>query len=268
MSKYDYNGVVLPSLPEVDGYPYKLIVSISDTNEYFLMFETEPFVVIESRITFPVDSRYIVYRCSADDTAWTTGVIDVEEGTSEYIAIDTRAIYIWTNSDISDTDGNIVYSGTEPMEVVLTVAINSTAMTLGRLMGRRIAAQRKKRQLVAYLYDGVRLPKLPEWNKEAYPYGWIFSLTGSSFGFHLCSERPYIYAETGYMRGPSGALTDMGWLCNSNRMTKWIAESTNGNGRTSTGEDDMVVPLWTNFDLLDDNGDLFLAASEPVPVYE
>lgn len=50
--------------------------------------------------------------------------------------------------------------------------INQSAKMLGYLMGRMIPRHLAKLP-VAYLYNGVRLPKLPEWNKETHPYAVI-----------------------------------------------------------------------------------------------
>jgi hypothetical protein len=36
-----------------------------------------------------------------------------------------------------------------------------------------------------YFYNGVELPALPEWDKEAYPYAAIFPLTNGTDGYSL-----------------------------------------------------------------------------------
>jgi hypothetical protein len=52
--------------------------------------------------------------------------------------------------------------------------MDKTSLTLGWLVGRRIAGQRTKQKTpIAYLYNGVQLPPLPEWDREKYPYAVI-----------------------------------------------------------------------------------------------
>lgn len=128
----------------------------------------------------------------------------------------------------------------------------------------------KKREPVAYLYNGVRLPKLPEWDRAVYPYAVIYGF-GSQFRFlfDVCSERPVRYFNSGtngYSVGcPNGcqslyfgtesSLWNNGqpYMQNDHYSRYW--NSTNG-------------PVWANFDILNEDGTVALATSEPIPVYE
>ena len=131
---------------------------------------------------------------------------------------------------------------------------------------------------VAYLYNGVSLPKLPEWDRETYPYvvmdlGVVLGTITISVYFvkepkHLCFEHveyeiKSIYIEAGEtfqrctMNGKSyEELAEKEW--------NPIKEVTEDNGKYVR---DYCVK-WANYDVLDTDGTVYLAASEPIPVHE
>lgn len=116
-----------------------------------------------------------------------------------------------------------------------------------------------KREPVAYLYNGVRLPKLPEWDREMYPYASI-TRSGEKYFFRAYGEplmtkedSPYLEFEDGEAIVVIYELQDDLWF--------FHGES------SSTGG--MRQPLvWTGFDVLNEDGSVYFAASDPNPVYE
>lgn len=122
---------------------------------------------------------------------------------------------------------------------------------------------------VAYLYNGVRLPKLPEWDKEKYPYIVIDN------SYYIGEVRPsacelYALREMPTLLNPGYGDID-GFLfdkfadhvyCRIENDV-WGAFKTSGMDETT-----MFHIIWTNFDLYYEDGTLHMAASEPVPVYE
>ena len=112
---------------------------------------------------------------------------------------------------------------------------------------------------IAYLYNGVQYPTLPEWDKEVYPYAYISKanqlnvLSGVTFGMNdgypslkiAPVNHPFYYGGTDEWNGPYTANDITG---------EWVRCS---------------AIAWANFDVIDasDNSTI-LAASEPVPVYE
>ena len=120
---------------------------------------------------------------------------------------------------------------------------------------------------VAYLYNGVRLPKLPEWDRVAYPYAFISNEVLNSVVFHALAKCPY----------NNGSPTSKGTICNPYDEAIPLVQcflSADGNswGYLVTGSlgtaGQISEPFWANFDVLYQDGTLSLAASEPTQVYE
>ena len=138
---------------------------------------------------------------------------------------------------------------------------------------------------VAYLYNGVRLPKLPEWDKEKYPYAvlerYIYPTDGTEVLVDkttlTCSPAPFTY-EAQYdsdviASRPTAGDTAAYMECHIDHLQ----------GETNWGEKKVYnlsymeapfisihpLPYWTNSDIIRNDGNgVWLAASEPVPVYE
>lgn len=121
------------------------------------------------------------------------------------------------------------------------------------LCGRPV--QWPKGEPVAYLYgpDKVRLPKLPEWDKERYPYAYICFKESTGYVFavnsievNVNSEKTMIVYSNDYIRN----LVDGEWAA----------------GRAGLG----FTPVWANYDVCyaEAPSTVVLPASDPVPVYE
>ena len=124
------------------------------------------------------------------------------------------------------------------------------------------------REPVAYLYNGVRLPGLPEWDREMYPYVMMADMTKS--GVH---DAIYCY----FLSSKDGQITDPDTLLGfvySSKINYGICvfEKTQPEDGWSDFNDKRSatfgVPFWANFEVLNADGSVYLAASEPVPVYE
>lgn len=108
------------------------------------------------------------------------------------------------------------------------------------------------REPIAYLYNGVRLPKLPEWDRGVYPFAVIFA----SGAFWIMTELPYISSE-----GNTYALSAQ-YKIYTVQNGEYVLKS------SSSGVQVGSAPIWSNSDLYNSNGTLYLEASDPVPVYE
>lgn len=118
----------------------------------------------------------------------------------------------------------------------------------------------RKKSPIAYLYNGVRLPALPEWDREAYPYALMwgaYSWTGYTYYLDVCAEIFYdgsnIGVSGGYQR----------FFCPEGNPTKWSS--------STSGEESLVCSIasvmWANFDVMGENGAVVLAKSTPIPIY-
>lgn len=105
-----------------------------------------------------------------------------------------------------------------------------------------------------YLYNGVRLPKLPEWDKEAYPLCIICE------GEERFVLRCYSSNKKGVLQ--SGVPIFIGDIRFILSDEVWVQTDYRYDGDVS---------IWANYDLMywivDDEYALYLAASDPVPLY-
>lgn len=111
-----------------------------------------------------------------------------------------------------------------------------------------------------YLYNGVELPELPEWDKETYPYAFMRQTTittllyVSSAPYHESAFEPGTITPSENCTGKRFALQDGAWNEAGNFAHNSLIDSYSG------------APCWANFDVLGLDGSVLLAASEPVPV--
>lgn len=120
----------------------------------------------------------------------------------------------------------------------------------------------KPRKPTAYLYNGIRLPALPEWDRKKYPYAMVgcYAYVGT-YWLYVLSE-PAHDSVSGVPNTANGGA-GMCFVC---EIDKWeLAESWGTEGPDSP----IVEEVWVNYDYLASDGvTVKLAASTPVPVYE
>ena len=110
---------------------------------------------------------------------------------------------------------------------------------------------------IAYLYNGVRLPKLPE---SELRYAVIWDVGLDYYRLMLSSELPYaVTTDNGsYLHFP-GAHD---YYDNKPKPYKWTYVGNVDAGHTGYAPGSVV---WSNFDLCYEDGTLVCTASEPVP---
>lgn len=153
-------------------------------------------------------------------------------------------------------------SNTEAVETVTETWLRSfqAGLALG-LTGKPLPI---KKEPVAYLYNGVRLPKLPELDRETYPYAYIHKL-GTAYQLFVFSQAAhYDPSYTEYLMFDDGVTGSyLLYECADNSASwEFILDDTDVACLVYTSV------FWTNTDVLDTSGGVYLAASEPVPVYE
>lgn len=128
MARYSYNGTVLPQLPEWDKekYPYAIIFGNagSVSNRYELLCISAPFSAPSGDdLKFSASVDGYEYTCLDTDGSWTdhgeavwdTGGIT---GDNVFLAIIVSTNpFVWTNTDILDDAGNVVYAASTPVIV-------------------------------------------------------------------------------------------------------------------------------------------------------
>lgn len=103
------------------------------------------------------------------------------------------------------------------------------------------------------LYNGIELPQLPEWDKTLYPYAFVYKIISSKYGLVVCNSQPYY-------NGDNVCIDGAGLMCGvSVDSDKWVAPHTAS--YKSYGS-----VFWTNTDILNSDGTIYLAASDPIPV--
>lgn len=107
-----------------------------------------------------------------------------------------------------------------------------------------------QKEPIAYLYNGVRLPKLPEWDKIKYPYA-VISQYQNTGGFYLSLDSaPITVSDSGLLtyRSKQYTVVENEWVDSHQLLSTSV--------------------VWANHDVYTKNGNSFLAASAPIPIYE
>lgn len=150
-----------------------------------------------------------------------------------------------------------------------------------------------QKEPVAYLYNGVRLPKLPEWDREKYPYAYI--TVSESYNYTSVTLRLYQsmftainadwsggwellgdgddYSEAKLTYKTADGIADTTWSDFKTTAFTFVLGTVVVDGvtkqyraRICTYPSDDVV--WSNHSFSGPNGEDWITASEPIPVYE
>lgn len=185
---------------------------------------------------------------------------------------------IWSNHKILNEDGSTYVEASNPMQK-FDLKSWLTGFALG-LAGKPLPFAPAQKEPVAYLYNGVQLPPLPDWDREAYPYA-VMSLyeidwfgTSGTAQLWLYSQHPESSGDTLELWLPQ--IGDLMYEIKSDSLAS-LAEFTDwGSPTTITERKGYSIDNagWANFDMYyqtnidGKKGQLYLAASDPVPVYE
>lgn len=126
---------------------------------------------------------------------------------------------------------------------------------------------------IAYLYNGVRLPKLPEWDRGVYPFAAITKTTILNTTSYCLYVAQSMYTDY-YTEGDGGwrLLADGGLKSASisTSATEWPDPKAVAGFPTRLSVDTYSHNgvLWSNHSFYGPNGEEWITASDPVPVYE
>jgi hypothetical protein len=255
-----YNDYVLPNPPAYDraAHPYALVTvrhhTDGTTTPLNFYYSAAPFLYVpgaheyENNVT---NTGYTVSK-SYKDGSWNgTTAITKTAGDMNVYPDDV----IWCNVDILDDTGAVFLAGSK-------IEYPTMRSWLTAYLAAQCAPPLKlpDKQPTAYSYNGVVLPKLPEWDKTVYPYVTItFSEYGFGYFFRGYTDAMLYNGEYGYFADGEASqrychLIDGEW------GDLWT-NSTSYSVNTSS-------IVWTNTDILNEDGTIYLAASDPIPVYE
>jgi hypothetical protein len=285
---YLYNGHRAPGLPVYDPavYPYGLIVSANGDNTSLILMlcVNRPYYGVnpQDRTQTGVynTGRMLVYTCTDTDKAWTFSLETENPLTAN--DDDPGGGVLWTLEDILKTDGSVWMAGTQPVpERVSEAWVRSflEGLALG-LTGAPLPYGGT--EPVAYLYNGVRLPKLPELDKTVYPYAYIIYAEALG-GYRLILQQTYVESydyngETKVRENYDPSWTDYKAETGSQWATRETYIDTDDGwafGYSKSYTADMYPTnilseyVWTNYDIANStSGNVDLPASDPIPVYE
>ena len=132
---------------------------------------------------------------------------------------------------------------------------------------------------IAYLYNGVQLPDINKvWtDKETYPYAYMeLVISSTQTGTVLVLTSNPMFVGTDSNGNFSSMLTASTKVFSYSTLVEDGASWDIMNNYTNDEEDpfsnldnDIISALWANYDVMNrDDGSVYLAASDPVPVYE
>ena len=117
------------------------------------------------------------------------------------------------------------------------------------------------------LFNGNKLPVLPVWDKTTRPYAFMYKSTGfvNSVNLYICETIEYESTASGYgLVAPAGSLNCYVGISGNAAISDSWSELSEKTTDSKMGSHANVC--WANFDVLNDDGSVFLAASDPVPV--
>lgn len=279
-----YNGIPLPALPGYNEsvYTHGFIQygGVAGMEIYNLIVSTASGVMGDSYTVG--EHTYSAWVVAANETAAenlsgaypgisTKEWLQFEDGNT--VTASTYDNIVWSNFDILKADGSVYLKASKPFDL--------DAFKIGLSLGLCGKALPWKAEPVAWLYNGVRLPKLPEWDKETYPYAFmtVMATSSNTSAYLYCSPVPIYKNDNGGLISSLITKQDGTVICYTCSLlsdgTVFEDWTRYENGDKSVVSDASFIVIntalikWSNYDMLNYSDDsVYLAASEPVPVYD
>ena len=277
MSKFFlYNGVKLPALPEWDKtvYPYAFIyiVTLDGTTGVYTLVASSSSVMGYDGNGIICPAATVGQRYTVSEDSWAAAA----DSDDFYIKRDNLIYTVWANFDVLNSDGSVYVAASEPVPV-------AGKFPLREWVGWRVIGlcsrplPMRAREPVAWLYNGVRLPGLPEeWNPETHPFAMVTYRGNVGYYFSVYASQNYYTSEDSngwYYFGvkdgfPDSMIWDFwneyeGWNSDT-----WVFGDRDGASIRVDKTAMTDIAIWTNFDLHYADGAIYIAASDPIPVYE
>ena len=230
---YSYNGFVLPELPEwaESDYPYAVVWVDATRIEFWAFNYPVRFDPDTGKLTTTAGAKYILsYRYFTSANTWR----DFSGGTTSNGHIATFGLtyqLAWANHDVLTPSGTVYLLGCGNPEPVTRPA--------------------------SRLYNGVKLPVLPDWDRGAYPYAFIQSLSSGRYCNLTLLSTPARIIEYPYF--DSGVA--LKWDSPTYVTHSTNAEKTLWSWGTTANSPNQSSPaglLWANSDILGPDGTVYL----------
>ena len=282
MANYLYNYQKLPPLPEWDKEKYPYAIIGTDWLLEVLIFSSVPL----SYIDYATDTEYPRYRLHATDNgsmiAYTLPWLEskwqrYETADKSFSA--SEVVYepsargdriYWANYDVqSYADGSIYLYASYPTDAETGEEIHDYGIFHRAFSWKKHDGYAIKGNADTYKYNGVELPKLPEWDKEKYPYAFIYE-GANNYQLRAYSRNDQ-YTDLSWNSG-FGTYTYFGAMTPNSYDGIGFSTTPSGNaeqwegGSPAYGRVLCSAILWANFDVKKSASELHLPASEPVPV--
>lgn len=277
MAKCKYNGVPLPELPAESQLYDNAWIYETAGDDYALILSNSPLYGItyggNACLAFSESAEGSVYSIHEDKWHQMSSTINTmfyDGGDYRYFYKDSYPI-LWTKTDICDADGNVVYEASAPVPL-FDLKSWLTGFALG-LAGKPLPLAPAQKEPVAYLYNGVRLPPLPEVDIKKYPYTYLSrSFIGDKLykiSFVARDNPVQVNGDNVYIS--AGALTsyDIDAYHGKTDFELSYLDSTHDDFVWGIYGDIVFNEIiWSNYNIYNTNGTVFLSASDPIPVYE
>lgn len=245
-----------PALPKWDkeAYPYAFMASLENDgfNTYFLYLSDKPFYCNTAELSIQTSSAASVLCCKYV-SHFDVGIWDATVPVYGDIYLKAPTGYVWTNTDILHVpSGKDAFRTYDP---ILLGHLDLKSWLYGFVLGLTemplpLKIGEKPTEPIAYSYNGVILPKLPEWDREAYPYAVIIPKNDTYY--LLLQDTKFNAVHDWFI---TTLFVDFKFEYDGTIWTDY------------TGSLGTATPIWSNEDIYQDDM-LRLAASEPIPVYE
>ena len=108
-----------------------------------------------------------------------------------------------------------------------------------------------------YLFNGTKLPELPEFNAESFAYISAHPLIEGAYALYVSDLEPVYSWDTNTMTPAEGATVQWArcWNDEWSELSDWDADST-------------LPPIWSNFNVKGADGKAYLDASQQVEMWE
>lgn len=295
MSKYLYNGVEFEELPDRSWWHYTYrTIYLSTWGEYLAVLSDSPYQYVgyiggNGQLLFyglATSGNGVILRQNVAGN-WIVlsefkAVDSPESGVIGQIDIENGAIVIWANYAIRYKDGGLYRAAdddpipVEPEKKNFCLKSWLTGFALG-LAGKPLPLTGSKRDPVAYLYKGIELPPLPEWDKTVYPYAFIRDVAGQGVSYELYAFKTKPYWFVGTLRIKNYGVEDgntylkasysYGYSADWDYSAPLLGQSPLTEKTSGGYISDVEQVVWANFEVVDKEDAVCLVPYNPTPVY-